>query len=104
MAESTTEELEDLHRPDQESSSSNVANDGDSGKVLSSKKESWLKRTWTNLGLDPGTLIMMFKGALPPTIALAILQRREVAELYLTIGYLAAIMSILSFAIIPRAK
>lgn len=104
MAETTTEELEDLHRPDQESSSDVATNDGETGKIQPAKKESWLRRAWTKIGLDKLTLILMLKGSLPPAIALAVLQRHEVAEIYLTIGYLAAIMSVLSFAIIHRAK
>lgn len=47
---------------------------------------------------------MIDRGSLPPTIAIAIYQNGRVAEIYSTIGYLIAIMSILSFAIMPRAK
>lgn len=47
---------------------------------------------------------MMFKGALPPTISIAIYQSNGVAQTYSTLGYLVAIMSLLSFGIMPRAK
>lgn len=48
--------------------------------------------------------MMMVKGALPPTISLAIYQSTSVAKIYSTLGYLIAIMSVLSFAILPRSK
>lgn len=47
---------------------------------------------------------MIDRGSLPPTIAIAIYQNNHVAGMFSTIGYLIAIMSILSFAIMPRAK
>jgi hypothetical protein len=68
------------------------------------KKPSFIKRIWTKLGLDVGTLLMMGKAALPPTIALAMFQADAVAKVYSTLGYLTAIISILGFCIMPRAK
>lgn len=46
---------------------------------------------------------MMVKGALPPTISLAIYQSTPVAKVYSALGYLVAIMLALSFAILPRS-
>ena len=69
-----------------------------------SKKPSLPKRLWAASGLDSMTLILMFKGALAPTIALAIYQATSIADIYSTLGYLVAIMSILSMPIMPRAK
>lgn len=68
------------------------------------KKPSIFKRAWAKLGLDIGTLLMMGKAALPPTIALAMYQADAVAQTYATLGYLVAIVSILGFCIMPRAK
>lgn len=68
------------------------------------KKPTFTKRTWEKLGLNVGVLSMMFKGALPPTIAIGLYQWTGFAETYSTLGYLVAVMSILSFAIMPRAK
>jgi hypothetical protein len=68
------------------------------------KKPGLLKRAWTALGLDPPTIIVMAKGGLPPVIALAALRSTIFAEKYTTLGYLVAIMSLLGFAIMPRAK
>jgi hypothetical protein len=69
-----------------------------------SKKPGRLKRAWTAVGLDLPTLIVMLKGSLPPVIALAMLRSKTVAIEYSTLGYLVAIMSLLGFAILPRAK
>ena len=76
----------------------------DAVKESPAKKPSLIKRLWNGSGLNPGMLIMMIKGALPPTISLAIYQSTAFANLYSTLGYLVAIMSVLSFAILPRSK
>jgi hypothetical protein len=68
------------------------------------KKPSKLKKAWDKLDLDKGTLMMMGKAALPPTICLAMYQADKVAQTYTTLGYLTAIISILGFCIMPRAK
>ncbi|KAF2716485.1 hypothetical protein K431DRAFT_316508 [Polychaeton citri CBS 116435] len=68
------------------------------------KKAPILKRLWQKLDLDVPTIMMMFKGSLPPTIALAMYQSDAVADHYTTLGYLIAIMSVLGFAIMPRGK
>lgn len=47
---------------------------------------------------------MMFKGSLPPTIAIAMYQAPSVAEEYSTLGFLVAISSVLGFCIMPRGK
>ncbi|RMZ47870.1 hypothetical protein CA14_008553 [Aspergillus flavus] len=61
--------------------------------------------TWkSRLGLDSRSFLMMLKGALPPTIVIAIYQSDAVADITLTIGYLSALISILSQALTPRAK
>lgn len=69
-----------------------------------SRQSSVLRRLWQRSGLNAGILAMMFKGALAPTIAIALYQSTEFAETYVTLGYLVAIMSILSFVVMPRAK
>lgn len=84
------------------------ANSGESSahgqEQTEEKKPSKLKALWTKTGLDPGTLMMMFKGAIAPTIALAMYQAPAVAQEYTTLGYLVAIMSILGMPIMPRGK
>ena len=68
------------------------------------KKQSLPKRIWSSLGLNTGMIIMMLKGALPPTISIALYQWSAFANHFSTLGYLVAIMATLSFAIMPRAK
>lgn len=79
---------------------------GDDTKEEEKKKKEpgKLKKTWDKLGLDAPTLMMMGKAALPPTIALAMYQADKVAATFTTLGYLTAIISILGFCIMPRAK
>ena len=67
-------------------------------------RSSLLTRLWQKSGLNIGMLAIMFKGALAPTIAIALFQSTAFADHYSTLGYLVAIMSILSFGIMPRAK
>ncbi|KAF2873852.1 hypothetical protein BDV95DRAFT_488880 [Massariosphaeria phaeospora] len=68
------------------------------------QKESKVSKLWGKLGLDLGTVLMMMKAGIPPTIALAMYQADAVATTYSTLGYLVAIISILGFCIMPRAK
>jgi hypothetical protein len=68
------------------------------------KEPGKLKKAWDKLGLDAPTLMMMGKAALPPTISLAMYQADKVAATFTTLGYLTAIISILGFCIMPRAK
>ncbi|OBR09536.1 hypothetical protein CH63R_08301 [Colletotrichum higginsianum IMI 349063] len=56
------------------------------------------------LGLDAPTLIMMFKGSLPPLIGVAMYQSTPVAQYFATLGYLVPIISVLALAILPRGK
>lgn len=60
-----------------------------------SKKPNKLKQLWTKAGLDASTLILMLKGSLPPTIAIAMYQSPAVAAEFTTLGYLVAIAATL---------
>lgn len=55
------------------------------------KKPSKLKESWQKIGLDYMTLKTMFKGSLPPIIALSMYQAPAVAGYFGNIGYLVAI-------------
>ncbi|KAF2861628.1 hypothetical protein K470DRAFT_214617 [Piedraia hortae CBS 480.64] len=48
--------------------------------------------------------MQMFKGALAPTIATAAYQASAYANTFTTIGYLVGVMTILSMAVLPRAR
>ncbi|RAH69061.1 uncharacterized protein BO66DRAFT_325161 [Aspergillus aculeatinus CBS 121060] len=75
------------------------------GSRLSKVLSALNPRTWRRrLGLDTRTFLMMLKGALPPTIVIAIYQSSSIADITLTIGYLSALISVLSQALMPRAK
>ncbi|EPE03995.1 hypothetical protein F503_04843 [Ophiostoma piceae UAMH 11346] len=56
------------------------------------------------IGLDVPTLMMMFKGSLPPIISLAIYQSDAVAAEYTSLGYLIPIISVITITIMPRGK
>ncbi|CBF86617.1 uncharacterized protein ANIA_10292 [Aspergillus nidulans FGSC A4] len=62
------------------------------------------KSVWNKTGLDLQSIMLMVKGAIPPTIGLAIYQADSIAAYFTTSGYLIAIISVLGFAIMPRAK
>lgn len=55
------------------------------------KKPSKLKEIWQKIGLDYMTLKTMFKGSLPPIIALSMYQAPAVSGYFGNIGYLVAI-------------
>ncbi|KAK2629287.1 hypothetical protein QTJ16_000107 [Diplocarpon rosae] len=67
-------------------------------------KPSKLKEMWVNLELDSGTVMMMFKGSVAPTIGVAFYQADSVAATFTTLGYLIPIITVLNVAIMPRAK
>ncbi|RAH82234.1 hypothetical protein BO86DRAFT_409553 [Aspergillus japonicus CBS 114.51] len=76
----------------------------------SPKKRKWTKIfslpqiIWGKLNMDIPTLLLMMKGALPPTICVAMYQSDVVSGQFNTVGYLVAIISVLGFSIMPRAK
>jgi hypothetical protein len=72
--------------------------------VEKEKKPSMFGKINEKLALDVPTVLMMMKGGLPPVIALSIYQADDIANTYSTLGYLMAIVSILGFCIMPRAK
>ncbi|KAJ5177619.1 Brefeldin A sensitivity protein [Penicillium coprophilum] len=95
-------------RSNQSGSSFGSSSSQDDVKEKSSKKKSSffssIKNRWQKLGLDRPTVLLMMKGGLPPTIALSICQSKVVAHEFTTLGYLVPVVSIMGFAIMPRAK
>ncbi|CEJ61560.1 hypothetical protein PMG11_10089 [Penicillium brasilianum] len=59
---------------------------------------------WEKLDLDSRSFLMMLKGALAPTITIAIYQSDAISNITTTIGYLSALISVLSQGLMPRAK
>ncbi len=94
----------ELQRQSHDSPSEEAAKDGKANGVSSTQKPSIFRRAWDSTGLNVGMLMMMVKGALPPAISLAAYQSTSFADTFSTLGYLVAIMSVLSFAILPRSK
>ena len=91
-------------RSSQDNPSEEAAQNGNVDDPPPTKKPSPFRRAWDGMGLNVGMLMLMTKGALPPTISLAIYQSTSFAEIYSTLGYLVAILSVLCFAILPRSK
>ncbi|KAG8624855.1 hypothetical protein KVT40_007922 [Elsinoe batatas] len=83
---------------------SSATQDGGSNKEKKMDIRTKMKALWARTGLDPPTMMVMAKGGLAPTTALAAFQATSFAETYTTLGYLVGVVSILSFAVMPRAK
>ena len=98
-----TEDRE-VQRHSHDSPSKEAAKDGKAHKASSSRKSSIFRRAWNNMDLNLGTLMMMFKGAISPAIALAAYQSTSFADTFSTLGYLVAIISVISLPILPRSK
>ncbi|TVY90187.1 Uncharacterized protein LAWI1_G001995 [Lachnellula willkommii] len=67
-------------------------------------KDSVVKKLVAKIGLDVGTVMMMFKGSVAPAIGIAFYQANSVDKIYTTLGYLVPIITVLSMPIMPRAK
>ncbi|CZR57246.1 uncharacterized protein PAC_07136 [Phialocephala subalpina] len=75
------------------------------------KKPSKFKELWGKLGF-PGVIEKFegvwadeeIRGSVAPTIGIAFYEANSVADIYSTLGYLVAIISVLAMPIMPRAK
>ncbi|KAH8899072.1 hypothetical protein GQ53DRAFT_635582 [Thozetella sp. PMI_491] len=56
------------------------------------------------LGLDAPTIIAMFKGSIPATIALAMYQAPAVNQFFTNLGYLIPMVTLLAMPMLPRGK
>jgi hypothetical protein len=70
----------------------------------SPRKTSFAKRVWVKLGFNPMVVMFMVKGALAPTICMAMYQRHSLAAHYLNLGYLMMVISLLTVPVLPRGK
>jgi hypothetical protein len=73
-------------------------------QALEVKKIPFWKRALAKLGFNPMVVMFMVKGALAPTICMAMYQKLSLAVHYLNLGYLMIIISILTVPILPRGK
>lgn len=87
-------------------STNNASKDADEDEEPKSKRSlvEKCKMLWAKTGIDKRTYMSMFKGALAPTIALALIQATSYANFYTTLGYLVIVMTVLPTVIMPRAK
>ncbi|KAK3386225.1 hypothetical protein B0T20DRAFT_474183 [Sordaria brevicollis] len=83
---------------------SNISNAAPNPVPSKQKKQGKLAALAAKLGLDMPTVLMMFKGSLPPTIGIAMCQAHSIAIYFGTVGYLVPIISVLAIAILPRGK
>ncbi|KAL6409997.1 hypothetical protein AUP68_06405 [Ilyonectria robusta] len=67
-------------------------------------KPTTLKRFMGKVGLDAPTLILMFKGSIPPIIGISIYQSPPIYTYFTTMGYLIPVISVLAIAILPRDR
>ncbi|PGH20375.1 hypothetical protein AJ80_03643 [Polytolypa hystricis UAMH7299] len=61
------------------------------------------KTWWSALDMDLHSLLMMMKGSLPPVVVIAMHQSTAVADITVTVGYLAALVSVAAQCLLPRA-
>ncbi|KAH7109407.1 hypothetical protein B0J13DRAFT_579029 [Dactylonectria estremocensis] len=90
--------------PSQSPEKQEPATAGDNAEEGPKPKPTTLKRFMDKVGLDAPTLILMFKGSIPPIIGLSIYQSTPISTYFTTQGYLIPIISVLGVAILPRDK
>ncbi|KAF3770583.1 hypothetical protein M406DRAFT_245783 [Cryphonectria parasitica EP155] len=79
-------------------------NNDDAAAAKSAAGPSFFRRAVQRLGLNSVLLMSMFKGSMAPVICIAIYQAAAVRQLLTTLGYLSAVISVLSLAPLPRGK
>jgi hypothetical protein len=62
------------------------------------------KKLLLHIGITGQLFLLMIKGALPPTIAIAMYRSPQVARVYGNFGFLIALASILSLHLQPTAR
>ncbi|KAB5515666.1 hypothetical protein GE09DRAFT_979456 [Coniochaeta sp. 2T2.1] len=93
-----------MNPPSQSPEKQDLVAAGDCAEESLKPKPTTLKRFMDKVGLDASALIIMFKGSIPPTIAISMYQSTVVSTYFTTQGYLIAIISVLAVAILPRDK
>ncbi|PNY26824.1 Uncharacterized protein TCAP_03239 [Tolypocladium capitatum] len=91
-------------RPSQSQEQQEPAAAGDDAEERPKPKPTTLKRFMGNVGMDAPTLVLMFKGSIPPIIGISIYQSTPISTYFTTQGYLIPIFSVLAIAILPRDR
>jgi hypothetical protein len=99
---SNDEKVDSTTRPD--INNDEAAREAVEAPVAAKNKPGGVAGIMAKLGLDPGVLILQFKGSLPPIIGIAMYQSDAVSKQFTTLGYLIPIISVLGLAILPRGK
>ncbi|CAG8956608.1 hypothetical protein HYFRA_00011919 [Hymenoscyphus fraxineus] len=76
----------------------------DQNEEAPQNKVSMFKKAWAKSGLNLQILKVMFKGSVAPMIGIAFYEADSVVDTFGTLGYLVAIIAVLCFPIMPRAK
>lgn len=98
-------EGEPLQYSNESNDSSNRPKNATNGKKETKKTAAdRLQALWEKTGITWPRFKLMFKGALAPTIAVALFQADSFASHFSTVGYLVGITSILSLVMQPRSK
>ncbi|WAO97085.1 ArAE-2-N domain-containing protein [Fusarium falciforme] len=71
---------------------------------LPKPKPTTLKRRMDKVGLNAATLVLMFKGSIPPIIGISMYQSTRISSYFTTMGYLIPVISVLAVAILPRDR
>ncbi|EWZ86355.1 hypothetical protein BFJ63_vAg13883 [Fusarium oxysporum f. sp. narcissi] len=63
-----------------------------------------LKSGWKSLSIDRKILMLMFKGSIPVAISLSFYQSTPVSKTFTSLGFLVAIIAVVTVNVLPRAK
>ncbi|KAF5716280.1 major facilitator superfamily transporter [Fusarium mundagurra] len=76
----------------------------DDAEELPKSKHTTLQCLMDKVGLSATTLVLMFKGSIPPIIGISMYQSTRISSYFTTMGYLIPIISVLAVAILPRDR
>ncbi|KAI5203696.1 hypothetical protein E4T39_04007 [Aureobasidium subglaciale] len=59
---------------------------------------------WKSFDIDRHMLLLMLKGSIPTAVSLALYQSKAASEVYQSLGFLVAIIAVVTVNLLPRAK
>ncbi|KAH0036148.1 hypothetical protein KCU78_g1930, partial [Aureobasidium melanogenum] len=68
------------------------------------KPQRCLAAAWKTLGIDWHMFFLMLKGSIPVAVSLSLYQSTAAAETYTSLGFLVAIIAVVTVNLLPRAK